>query len=381
MSSNRSIIKKETIATIGDIGFDLVTENMYTHHIEVYQTSDGIRELQVIPIDPMDCTIAAAISPLVCAALGNDVDTALKALSDTLISKFGAKQFFVLPNAYTMPNFTAIEKSDFKRFRQADVNSLNKTSITLLNKYEKLTAELDKKLICITDEKSFTKDQDEKSRYQALHNMMTHACFTPDKIKEYKSEELQGSMARFKNRFIRPFVLIDEKNNIRGLVRALKMGEKMVYLSDEMIDPSLVSLEMFDGKNGDEKKQMREAYLLAYLMYTACKKNLSDMTHLIVIAAKGRETCYESVGFSAFSMQNNEWHALMHFDEPRSQLLKIQGTIKGITFKKEIKKDTKTKSNTSHKQGFFSPPNRTALNGIFAQQILCNSLVITKKSF
>jgi hypothetical protein len=329
MSLSRPTIQKENLAIGRNFSIDVVVKNSYTHTIQIsHLPSEEI--LQAIPFDPTDRTVAGSISKNALRPLGEEAENALKVLSETLLSKLGAKEFIVVPAEDSLPNFTVPEDSGFARFRHCDREQFYVGTENILKEHKELTAELDTNYHFVTDEKTLMSGRGVQERYQEINAILEQTRFTSGKMTEYKDEELQGKMSRFKSEYIRPIVMLDQKGNIAGMVRVLLMGNNFAYLSDEVVNQEIVPLERFSGTSLEEQNYNRELFLLAYLMNKACKLGLADQNHLFIIAASGREKIYEQAGYEKFPLNMVAWKAVMKFGPPGPILTKAQENIKSL---------------------------------------------------
>ena len=329
MSSSRRTTHQANLATGKTYSIDLIVENNYTHFIRVSQLSSK-KVLAIIPFDPTDRTIAGSINKDALSVLGDDTENALKTLSETLLTQLGAKQFILIPKDCTLPNYSTPEKSGFDRLYQSDTQQLREQTSAILNEHKNLTAELDKNFTFVTDEKSLTKGRSVQERYQEISDILEKTRFTTDKMSEYKNEELQGKLSRFKNDHIRPIVMLDKKGNIAGLVRATLMGNNVTYLSDEVVNQAILPLDKFEGDSEKAQAKKRDIFLLAYLMNNACKFGLSDQHHLLIIAAKDREDIYAHTGYKKFPLDLDGYNVMMKLGSPGSALIKAQDRIKSL---------------------------------------------------
>ncbi len=321
--------QKKHLAGGSYFSIDVIVEDDYTHAIQISHLQTG-KILQTIAIDPTDRTIAGSINMDGLAALQEEAETVLSALSAALLSEMGAKEFILVPDNCTLPDFIAPENSTFTRFRHCNRDEFNERTAAILREYEELSADMDNRFHFVTDEKTLLADSDPTERYQAIHGILEQARFTPDKDAEYKNEELQGKMSRFKNKFIKPLVMLDGDNHIAGMIRILRMQNGFAYLSDEVVDQSILPVEKFKGETEEEKKYHREMFLLAYLMHKTCELGLADINHLFIIAAAGREKIYEQVGYENFPAQFSGYQFMMNFGAPKPTLIVLQEQIKAL---------------------------------------------------
>lgn len=330
MTSNRPVFSRTNLASGSNFSIDVVSHNNYTYAIQISQLPSH-DVLQIIPIDPTDNTIAGTIDVNALSPLGAEAKTVLQVLSEKMSSQLGAKEFMIVSGEGNLAEFIQPEENaKFTRFRHGDLDELKRHTKIILSDYPNIAAELDKRFNFVSDEKSLMAGRDCKQRYQEVTTVLEKSRFTSGKLEEYKNEELQGKISRFKSEFIRPIVMLDEQGNIAGMVRVLMMGNQFAYLSDEVMNQDIISWERFSGTTEAEKKQNREMFLLAYLMNKVCQFGLADQNHVVIIAAKDREDIYEDVGFKEFPLKIDGWNAVMKFG-PKGPLLEtIQRTIKAL---------------------------------------------------
>lgn len=305
---------------------DVTVDADYTHSVRITLQPSG-EVLQTIPIDPTDRTIAGSISKSTLNKLGSEAPNALKALSDALITHLGAKEFIMVPDDATLPQFAAPES--FARFRHvthADVRDMTDRN---LQEHKALKAELDTHYYFVTDEKRLLADQNPLTRFNEIHHVLeSQARFTPGKMTEYKEEDLQGKISRFKSAHVKPIVMLNKQKQIVGMIRVLLMGNQFVYLADEVMNQELLPLDRFSGAP-DEQKKKREAFLFSYLMNKAAEV-LIGQEHLFIIAASGRESIYDAAGFKAFPLALAGWKMVISLNPPKPILVRLQERIKTL---------------------------------------------------
>ncbi len=302
---------------------EAVVEDDYSHYLGIFYGSQYDR----IAFDPMDRTVAGVISEALLDRLGGETTMAL---SDLLLNQLGAKQFLVLPAEASLPGYTTPEQSGFSRLRYSSFSRLQEKTDEVLDEYRKLAVELDKQFHFLNSEEELLAGHDPIKRYEELHAILEETRFTPDKMAEYEADELQGTMSRFKNNRICPLVMVDKKGKIAGLVRVLKMNSGFGYLSDEVINQDLISLDRFSGSSEDEKRQAREEFLLSYLLNGALWHAPKGLEHFFIIAADGREKLYENAGFEGNPGSVEGFNVVMKLSKPGPLLEKAQARIKAL---------------------------------------------------
>ncbi len=369
MTMNRAAIQRTNLVQGKDFSIDEIIKNDYTHYLQLsHLPSEDI--LEIIPFDPADCSVLGSISKEVCKKL-SDPESGFKLLSETLISRMGSNELMLIPDEYVLPNYTSPELDEKSvRLRHADRAKLFADTAEVLRPYQNLVKELDNQYKFVADEKSIVADHDVNKRYQEINNILEQARFTKKKMEEYKNEQLQGKISRFKNEFIRPMALLDKKTNLSGLIRATLMGNKFVYLSDEVMNQNIVPLSKFPGVTADEQNENREVFLLAYLINKACKVALEDQSHVFIIAAKDREKLYEAIGFKNFPIKIPGWKAVVNFSPPGPVVQQAQQKIKELVLPKSEVKENNTKSNILHYAGYVGAGAAVVGLGFFALRML-----------
>ncbi len=340
MFGSSNPIQKTNLVKGDNYSIDLIVNNNYTHFVQIsHLPSKDV--LQAIPFDPTDRTVAGVITTETLDRIeentGETIDLLdamsasldfLDVLSTTLRSQLGAKEFIVLPPGVSLPKFIAPAESGFKRLRHGNREQFIASTADILEGNEALVAELDANYHFVTDEVALLENRSVEVRYQEITQILEKARFTEEKMDEYKAEELQGKMSRFKSDYARPIVMLDKDGNIAGMVRALLMGNEFSYLSDEVVNQDILPLEKFSGDSVEEQKNNREIFLLAYIMNKACRLGLADQKHLLIIAAEGREEIYARVGYNPFPSDN--FHLVMKLGAPGPALMQAQDNIKAL---------------------------------------------------
>ncbi len=332
----------QNLATGSNFSIDAYVSEDYTHYIQISMPSNG-RILQTFPFDPTDRTVAGAISPETLQALGEHAQEFLAKFAEVMPRQMGAKQFFLIPSEEKLEGYAQPEVSGFPRLRHCDLASLVKESKDRLEseEYKELTAALDKDYAFLVGEHAFLDGQEEMNGdtelelYAQINDILEKADFTPSKQQEYKEEEMQGKMSRFKSAFVEPILMMHKTTRqIGGMVRALRMGSEFVYLSDEVMNQQLIVLgEKVPGRTEHEKEKNRETFLLAYLMNRACTLSLKGQKHLFIIAAAKREKIYEDAGFKNFPLDLDGWRCVLKLGAPGPVIEMTQKRLKALSLK------------------------------------------------
>jgi len=319
-----NLIKREHFS------IDFVVTDYYTHEIQLTQLPEQ-KVLVSIAVDPTDRTVAGCIDADNLIVLGDEARAATECLSRVLLEQFGAKQLMIVTSEATFASaYQSPEQLEFKRFRSVHRKQLFEETKKILGEYKTFTAELDEKCYMATDEESLLKHKSVQERYQEISGILAQSGFTPGKLTEYKQEELQGKLSRFKSQLVKSIVILDRNSHdIVGMVRALEMGNRFSYLSDEVMRQDLISLERFSGNDESQKKIQRETFLLAYIMNKASQALLNE-SHLFAIAAEGRESVYAQVGFEQIPKHFHGWKAVINLSAPMPALIHAQERIKAL---------------------------------------------------
>lgn len=317
---------KENLARESSVSIDLLVQEDFTHFVQLTQLPSN-RVLQVFPVDPMDHTVTGVISSDTWRAFGEEPEVLLSVLSQALLTQLGAKEFLVLPGEKSLPGFTLPEESGFSHLRYSERYNLIKQSAAVLEGYKDLTKAFDQHYHFTFSEPDLMTGHDPIERYQAIHAILEQA---PNKMAEYPGQELQVQMSRFKSNFVRPIVMQDRLGRVTGMVRALLMGPKFAYLSNEVINQDLVPFDQFPGSSVEDQKAKRELFLLSYLMNRACAQGLWDQDHLFIIAASGREKIYEQAGYQNYPFCVEGHVVAVNLGSPGPFLLRAQNRIKAL---------------------------------------------------
>lgn len=321
MAGNRfpSLNDSTLLATSAHFSIYSVVENGYTHFIQI-RRSENAEIIQTVPLDPTDNTLAGSLDFNLPAAEKEEV---LQLLSTALPQPIGGKEFIVVREDITLPGFLAPEECEaFSRLRYCDTATLQEHTDRLIQQYEQTCNEDPFRCrLPAKDDCQFLKTEAEllnqntlKNLYSTIHSHLENTGFTDAKLQEYQEEELQGKRTRFKNRFIQPFVIRDHNKGIRGMIRILNMGNDFAYLSDEFVTFQ------------HDKNQ------LAFLMNQLCKNGLINQKHLFIIAAKGREEIYESLGFRTVPQHIGNWKLVVKPGYPGPHLTDRKNRVKQLPF-------------------------------------------------
>ncbi len=265
-----------------------------------------------LPIDPMDNTIPAVISAEALERLGDAKDQVLKLVSDFMLNQVGAKRFLLVPTGTTLKGFVPAEKSEpFERLRHCSRKQLTEKTEVLLAKYAYLTARLDAEFKFTASEASIRGEEGDRHYRENCAFLEGHAQFLKSKMAEYKEEAVAGMMARCKNEDVTPIRMeVETTRHLFGFVRAFRMDKGFAYFCDETVNQKTLPLEFFAGSNADEQAKNRNTFLLAYLLNRASSK-LIDQKDFIIMAAFGRETIYEALGFEKFPRNAADGYTLL----------------------------------------------------------------------
>lgn len=330
------------LATGTNFSIDAYVSGNYTHYVKITKLPSK-QSLQTFPFDPTDRSVVGALSPITLQALGEHAPEFLAKFAEFMPKKMGAKEIFMIPvdddkegehkSECKLEGYAQPEASGFSRMRHCDRAALTAKTQAILGspEYKDLTAELDRDYQFLLSEAAMTEGQKEDELYAQIAAILDKARFTSDKQDEYKKEELQGKISRFKNAYVRPVVMVNKKTHqINGLVRALLMGSGFVYLSDEVMNQDLFPLARFRGDTEQDKKNNREIFLMAYLMNKACTLSLADQRQLIIIAADKREKIYEDAGFENFPLVMKGWRCVMKRCDPGPVIKLAQEGLKRL---------------------------------------------------
>ncbi len=330
-------MKIELFKFNGQINVFAMSKDHYTHFIQIEITQEEETKRFTLPIDPTDNTLAATLDPALITALGEHAKEFMEKLSTELREQIGAKQIMVVPIGSALTDYILPINADFKRLRYAKPEHIATKSADILAAYPEIQEMLDKTYYFTATEKALLADFSETKRYAEVDDILGSARFLTSKQTEYKEEDLQGKASRIKSEFILPITMQNEEKEIHGIIRALKMGNGFIYLSDEVMDQDIVELDKFTGSTIEEKKSAREKFLLAYLLQHA-NQILSakiEKTHcIIMIAASGREHLYAASGFRDFSGPSllSEFAIQMKFGPKGKLLEEMQDNIRKIKF-------------------------------------------------
>jgi hypothetical protein len=303
-------LSRRNLGTVKNYSIDLVTKDANTFSVQIVDSNTrGL--VADLPLDPMDNTLAGVLNKYELQELGEDAEPVLKVLSELLQEHIGAKEFIVLPAGANLPGFVPAQDAAFKRLRHANRADLEKKTASILEQYSVLTAELNESYECLTGMSAIEKGLQHDKPNEEIHGfLLGHANFTVGKTNEYKDEDIQGKKARFNNSKVVPLALLNSSHRLCGVIRALSMGNRFAYLSDETVNQEIISAEKFPGSTIDEQKKNRNIFLLAYLLNKTCAA-LQDQDHLLMIAASEREDIYAAVGMQTFPIQSNDYVVTM----------------------------------------------------------------------
>lgn len=316
--------QKNLLADAGNYSITHVKHNDVTHSIQV---SDKRNDTVIISLllDPMDNTLIGKIGADCMQKLGDDAAAVLAALSKTLQEKIGAKEFIFVPADSALPEFVAAQDHPtFKRLRHASRDVLGSHIADILSQHDELVSQLDQQYDLIIGSENASRQID-KLEERIIDLQSKHANFTAGKMAEYKSDQIQGKKARINNANVTAVFLMDKERNLHGMMRALRVNEDLAYLSDEVVLEDIVTLQDFSGATEQEKIQQREQFLLAYL----ANRTLTQLAfnQLVIIAAEGRESMYEALGFQSFPMQNADCKLVISLGRPRELLDDIKNQL------------------------------------------------------
>jgi hypothetical protein len=302
MLSNR--ITTTQLTTVGNYVITLEGQDETTFSIQISDTRDNTIIVD-LPLDPMDNTLAGTISADAIKKMGNDAQVVLEALSKTLQEKIGAKEFVLLPAGYTLPGFVPVQDHTFKRMRQGNRKDIIQYTDAILHQYADLAAMLDQQYNFVVGVNNIRK-QVFKFEQRVFDLFIEHANFTEEKMIEYKSEGIPGAKSRLNNSNVTVVAMLDKQSNLCGMLRSLAMGGEIAYLSDEIIIQNIISLDKFLGATDKEKAQNRGAFLLAYFANRAVSQ-IGHQEIFVIIAAAGRESIYEAIGFQALPINSQDY--------------------------------------------------------------------------
>lgn len=350
--TNYSEIKKNGASTeiinlfeLYGITVDVVTEKNYTHYIHIHALNGTSVKL---PIDPTDKTLMSSFNSELFDSLKdkNNKQKFFQTLSKKLTEEIGGKQLIVLSSQEdNLPDYIPPYLSGFDRLRFADPKLLKMAKNS--DEEDKACQFLEENFYFINSEKALLAKTNEKERYQEIDSILEHANFTQSKQNEYKEEELQGKASRFKSDFITPIVLLNKRNKIVGMIRALNMGDGFYYLSDEVMNQNIIPLDFFKGD-----KAKRERFLLKYLIKHTLKtlEDQGEVKYIIIIAAEGRTETYDYAGLKTFEnpLLVFDGKLVMKFSSPGPELNNLIEKIKSLPFE-----PTNLQSSASNHGMFF----------------------------
>lgn len=309
-----------------------IDQDQVMHSIQIAQLSP-VKILATVAVDPMDHMVAGSIGPEALKELGDEANEALDALSKVLLENFGAKELIIFPESkeakMNLPGFIPIQNAEFKRFRHASKADLIAATQKILSVYPALKSILDNRYDFVRDAKTFLQDRPGKQLF-AIQQLLSTAGFTQSKMKEYEFEDFQGKYARITSQHVIPIFMVDRNNNNHpiGMVRILKMGNTMGYLSDEVVNQNILPLDKFQGQDAKEQTSNRAMFLLSYLINQASKIAPEDLQHICFIAAAGREAMYDAAGAQLFPITG--LRAVMNFGAPKPALQQAKENIKSL---------------------------------------------------
>ena len=329
MLVRKGFISKVHLAQGKNFSIAAVIKYNYTHYIQISQLPmDNV--LVIIPFDPASSTVAGVIDRNALIPLGEEAEIALQVLSEVLTQKVGAQEFLIIPEEKSLQKFVAPENCDLTRHRHCDRAALLKNTARILAENKEAVLQLDRYYHFVSDEATLMSGRDVQQRYQEISEFLQKARNSKDNVNEHKNENLQIIMSCFRSDYVKPIVMLDKKDNIVGLIRALIMGNGFAYLSDEVINQTVISAEYFTGESIEERNQNKERFLLAYFLHVACNLMLTQQTNLIILPLKGREKMYDLVGCSSFPMPLQGCKAVAYFGPEGNIFKETQERIRAI---------------------------------------------------
>lgn len=308
-----SRITTQKLAEAGNYAIVLASQDEFTFSIQITDTRDN-SILADLPLDPMDNTQAGTIGADAMKKLGSDAQAVREALSKTLQEQIGAKEFVMHPAGSALTGFVPVQDHSFTRMRHANRKDIKQHTNTILGQHADLVAMLDQQYDFVVGVNNIRK-QVHKFEQRAFDLLNGHANFTQEKMTEYKSEDIQGVKSRLNNSNVTVVAMLDKQRNLCGILRSLAMGGEVAYLSDETMIQEIIPLDKFAGATEQEKAQNRGVFLLAYFANRAVSQ-IDHQEKFVIIAAAGRESIYEAIGFQSFPM--DDLMLTMRFDnKPR----------------------------------------------------------------
>jgi hypothetical protein len=308
--------------------------------------------LLIIPLDPTDSTLAAAIDySCLFSSLGDEgAQAALKVLAEVM-QNIGGKQLILLFGQQDLPGYHAVEDKQharyFPRLRHGDRKELLEQTAAILEQHPLVVRALDEQYDFVSGTRSIFAGQDEMACCQEFSRLLEGANFTEAKQRSYADEGYRCQMSRLKSEHVLPVAMLKvkqrndrgaivERGAMKGVVRALHMGARFAYLSDEVV-------QLDEAMLTEIPEEQRAAFSLAYLMRGAIRL-LPYHSRFVIIAAKGREGIYDSVGFQAFPVrmpgEGQQWQAVMNFSPIQGKMMeKMQQKISSPTPAEQIEEE------------------------------------------
>lgn len=302
--------------------YELNAKNRKEIYICLKSVQDPIAKMN---IDAMDNTLAGSIDEQKIINLDMQQQLRLtKYYLEFLRSKegYGAKEFF-LPTPQIAAeidkatpsdgdnssekdqHFRSPQHTDFKRHLYARATELYKQSKRKIEQYPHLTTDLDQRYEFVTSIQQLLQNQDPDKRFKELLDFFAqNAAFTKTKMEEYSSAQVQGMKARMLNKNVIVSALVDKNDKkIFAILRNLNMGNQSGYISDEIVNPNMVDINTFDGKE-EQKIEERRTFLMAYLVTKVCEQNLGDFKQFFIIGAEDSIEQYQAIGCQTYNNEN-----------------------------------------------------------------------------